>query len=67
MAVLGQGHLSLIIVCMSLAEVGDSAGVTSGQSGGPAEQVALAPHRLPLSVLPCPWGQPGTGSSAPDS
>lgn len=70
-AVLGQDHLSLTAVCMSLAE----AGVTSGQSnvvtlGVQQSRWRLHPtvcHCLPLSGIPCPWGQPGTGSAAADS
>lgn len=52
MAVLGQDHLSLIVVCMSLAEVGDSAGVTSGQTWGSSRaDGACSPQAAP--VCPC--------------
>lgn len=78
MAVLGQDHLSVIFVSMSLAEVGGSAGVTSGQTnvvilGVQQSRWHLHPtgcHYLPLSSvpgIPCPWEQPGTGSAAAGS
>lgn len=61
-AVLGQDHLSLIVVCLSLAEVGGNVGVTSGQTnvvslGAQQSRWHLHPtgcHCLPLSGVLCP-------------
>lgn len=51
-AVLGQDHLSLRVVCMSLAEVwGDLRSDPCGQSGGPAEQMVPC---SPQAAIVCP-------------